>query len=89
MSIITYPGYRIASFRWNKANQAIVNRSPFGSQSVDAASPLWEASMTGVSESRSMASQISQFLESFDGYKNQVALWNWRSRIRSAPCAAR
>jgi hypothetical protein len=77
MSIITYPGYRIASFRWNKANQAIVNRSPFGSQSVDAASPLWEASMTGVSESRSMASQISQFLESFEGYRNQVALWNF------------
>jgi hypothetical protein len=76
MSVITYPGFRVASFRWNKANQAIVNRGPFGSQSIDGASPLWEVSMTGVSESRSMAGQISQFLESLDGYRDQLELWN-------------
>jgi len=76
MSVITWPGYRVASFRWHKANQATTFRSIFGAQSLDASSPLWEASMSGVPETRDQARTIETLIESLDGFANQLALWN-------------
>jgi hypothetical protein len=76
MSVITFPDYRVASFLWHKANQATTFRSIWGNQSLDAASPLWEVAMTGVAESRDTARQIETFIESLNGYTNQLALWD-------------
>lgn len=76
MAVITFPDFAVASFRWNRAVQAITHRGPFGSQSIEAAAPLWAVGMMGVSEDRATARQIQMFLESLEGFGNQLALWN-------------
>jgi hypothetical protein len=76
MAVITFPDFAVASFRWHKSNQAVTFRSIFGSQSVEAASPLWSVEMMGVSESRADARQIQAYFESLNGFQNQVELWN-------------
>jgi hypothetical protein len=76
MSVITWPGYRVASMRWNKATQAVTFRSIFGAQSLEGSAPLWEVDLQGVSEDRASARGIQSFIESLSGYVNQVALWN-------------
>lgn len=81
MSVITFPDLGVASFRWRKAVQAVTSKSIFGSQSIEVASPLWECDLGGVSTDSGDARQIEMFLESFDGFKNQVALWNLRHPI--------
>ncbi|MGI4849316.1 MAG: hypothetical protein ACRYGK_14425 [Janthinobacterium lividum] len=76
MAVIIWPDYRVARFSWRKANQATTFKSVFGSQSLEAATPLVEVSMTGVSESRVIARQIQATIDALDGFKNQLALWN-------------
>lgn len=76
MSIIVWPSLDVTSFRWKKANQAASFRSIFGSQSIEGGSPLWEVDMTGIPSYWPEAHQVVAFLESIDGYKNQLELWS-------------
>lgn len=76
MAVITYPDLCVSSFRWMKVNQAMVFTSPFGSQAVDVSTPLWSVEMTGVPTKFDTADRIQTFLESLDGFRNQLALWN-------------
>lgn len=76
MAVITFPDLPVSSFRWRKANQAMVFRSPFGVQSVEASFPLWEAQLKGVVSYHADAHAMTVFLESLEGYRNQLALWN-------------
>lgn len=76
MSVITWPAFAVRSFKWFKVDQAEIFRSPFGSQSIETGVPMLEVSMMGVSASRSDARIIQVFLESLNGYQNQLALWN-------------
>ncbi len=76
MSVIVFPDYAVAAFRWRKVNQAIMFRSPFGAQSIDAAAPLWEVELAGVPSRTADAVLIETMLESLDGFRNQLALWN-------------
>lgn len=76
MAVITFPDLCVSSFRWMKANQAMVFSSPFGSQAVDVSTPLWSVELSGVPVRFEEADRIQAFLESLDGYRNQLALWN-------------
>lgn len=76
MSVRTWPTYAVAGFRWHKADQSAVFKSPFGSQSLAMGVPLWEVSMMGVSETRLAARQIEAFIDSLNGYTDQIEIWN-------------
>jgi hypothetical protein len=76
MSVVTWPGYRVASMRWMKASQSVVFGSIFGKQALEGSAPLWEVDMQGVSEDRPTARTIQALIESLNGYTNQLALWN-------------
>ena len=76
MAVITWPDYRVASIRWNKAVQAVVFKSIFGSQSLAGAAPLVMASISGVSETRAQGRLIESLFDSLNGFSNQLALWN-------------
>lgn len=76
MSVRTWPGYAIAVFRWHKANQSAVFKSMFGSQSLEASTPLWEVSMSGVSEARAAARLIEAYIDSLNGFTDQIEIWN-------------
>ncbi len=74
--IKTWPDYSVGSFRWKKMSNAVVSKSVFGSQALETAIPVWQVEMTGVPEYREDARQIGAFIDSLDGYSNQLALWN-------------
>lgn len=76
MTVLTWNDAEVSSFRWKKAHRAAVFASIFGSQSMEGAGPLWEVDLTGVPQYWAEAHQMMAFLESFDGYKNQLELWN-------------
>lgn len=76
MSIITWDNQKVSTFRWRKAHRAVVFSSIFGSQSQEGAGPLWEVEMAGVPMYWAEANRMVAFLESFDGYKNQLELWH-------------
>lgn len=76
MTVLQWNNYPVSSFHWKKVNQALTFSSPFGTQSVEAASPLWEVTMTGVPQYWQPAHQMVAYLESFDGFRNQLELWN-------------
>lgn len=76
MSVITWPDFGVSSFRWKKANKAIAFRSVFGAQAIEAATPLWEVDITGAIEARLTGISIQTFLESLNGFGNQLSLWN-------------
>lgn len=88
--IFTWPDYCVSTFRWSKAEQAIVFKSMFGSQSLDVASPLWQVELAGVPALWAEADQIQTFIESLRGYTNQIALWDLsnaapRGTLRGSP----
>lgn len=76
MSVIAWPSLEVASFRWKKVDQDVVFRSVFGSQGLRAGVSAWSVEMTGVPKYWDDARQIEVFLESFDGFANQLALHN-------------
>jgi hypothetical protein len=77
MSVFTFPGFGVETFRWRKVMQAITFRGPFGgSQSLEGGVPLWEVEMMGPVEFRIDAHAVESYIESLDGYRHQVELWN-------------
>jgi len=74
--IIVWPDYCASAFRWSKAEQAVISKSPFGSQSLTVATALWQAEISGRPELWREAIGIQTFIESIRGYTNQIALWN-------------
>lgn len=76
MAIIDWPGFEVASFRWKRTPKAATFSSIFGSQSLVGAAPVWEVQLTGVPQYWKGAVSVSTFLETLDGYRNQLALWN-------------
>jgi hypothetical protein len=76
MSIITWPGLKVASIRWKRVDLGIVNRSVFGSQVIGTGAPLWAVELVGVPQYWAEAHSISAVLESLGGYANQLALWH-------------
>lgn len=76
MTVLVWPDFRVARFNWNKLTRAAPLRSSFGFQSLVTGAPVWSVEMSGVSETRAEARQIQTFLESLDGYQNQLELWN-------------
>jgi hypothetical protein len=75
MSVITWPGLKVASFRWHKVNQVATFQSIFGTQAVEASPPVWTAELTGIPQYWNEAISTEIFLESLNGYVNQLALW--------------
>lgn len=75
MTVLTWNNAKVSSFRWKKAHRAAVFASIFGSQSMEGAGPLWEVDLSGVPQYWGEAQQMEAFLESFEGYKNQLELW--------------
>lgn len=59
----------------------IENRSVFGSQSVEAASPVWSISMSGTPQKRNDAIAFEQFLESLAGKRNQVEMFHRAHKV--------
>jgi hypothetical protein len=76
MTVLTWDNHKVSSFRWKKVHRASVFASIFGSQSMEGAGPLWEVNLSGVPQYWPEAHQMMAFLESFDGYKNPLELWN-------------
>lgn len=76
MSVLTWPSLKVSSFRWKKLDRAVVFASTFGSQSAVTSSPLWEVELSGVPMYHAEANQVVSFLESFNGYANQLELHN-------------
>jgi hypothetical protein len=82
MSVIIWPGLKVSSFRWKKTNQAISFGSAFGSQSVDVSPAVWTVELSGTPQYWAEAVSTEVFLESLNGYTNQLELWNL---IRQVP----
>lgn len=76
MSVIQWPNLGVSSFKWKKAEQALSFRSLFGAQSMAIGSAFWEIEMAGVPQYWAQANQAVAFFESFNGYTNQLELWN-------------
>lgn len=76
MTVLTWNNSKVSSFRWKKVHRASVFASIFGSQSMEGAGPLWEVDLTGVPQYWAEAHQMMAFLEAFEGYRNQLELWN-------------
>lgn len=76
MSVLTWPRYKVASFRWRRVEQAVPFKSVFGSQALEVASPRWEVDMGGVVQQHAQALRILNFLESIGGFRHQIALFN-------------
>lgn len=72
--IIVPPPLRVNSFRWALQRNDIESRSVFGSQSIEAASPLWAVSMAGVTLKKNEAVALEVFLEAIAGKRNQVQM---------------
>lgn len=82
MSIITPPAFNVGSFRWTLKRSEIVGKSVFGSQSIEAATPVWLCSISGVPLVKDEAIAFEQFLESLAGYRNQVEMYH---RVQPQP----
>lgn len=76
MAVIAWPGLKVASFRWKKMHRALAFSSIFGAQAIEVSGPLLEVEMTGVPQFWIEANQTVTFLESLNGYANQLELWN-------------
>lgn len=76
MSVISWNDLKVSKFRWAKAYRAVVGNSLFGSQSQEAASPVWEVELSGVPQYWREAVETEVFFESLNGYGNQLELWN-------------
>lgn len=76
MPVIAWPNLRVASFRWKKTHRVVVFSSPFGAQSLEGGSPVWEVDIAGVPQYWNDAHRTVAFLESLNGYSNQLELWN-------------
>lgn len=76
MSVVTWPNLKTTSIRWDRAVRAVIFQSQFGSQSLGTGLVQWEVELAGAPEYWAQADQISAFIESLDGYANQLELWN-------------
>lgn len=76
MSVLIWPGFKVATFRWRKVEQAVPFKSVFGSQALIVASPRWEVDLSGVVQKHEQALRIQNYLESIDGFRHQIALYN-------------
>lgn len=79
--IIVPPLLRVNSFRWTLLRNDIENRSVFGSQSIQAASPVWAVSMGGVPQKRYDAMACEQFLEALEGKRNQCEMFHRAHKV--------
>lgn len=77
MAVLTWNNaYKVSSFRWNKLRRDVLFSSIFGSQALEGGSPLWEVDIQGAPQMNVEAHAMVAFLESLEGYRNQLALWN-------------
>ena len=74
--ILTWPDIPVGSIRWRKQSQQVAFKSAFGSQALETGMPVWRVDLNGLMETREVARSIQEFIDSLDGYKNQIALWN-------------
>lgn len=81
MSALLWPGFGVTSFRWRRTEQQVAFKSIFGSQGLIVGAPLWEVEMLGGATDPRKAREIETFLESIEGFKNQVELWNVRQPV--------
>ncbi len=76
MSVIAWPDFGVNSFRWSRTPKTVNFDSIFGRQSLSGSAPVWEVEMTMVPQHWQQSIARQAFIESLDGYTNQVALWN-------------
>jgi len=76
MSVINWPGFGVDSFRWSLTPKAANFSSIFGQQSLSGSAPVWEVEMRMVPQYWQQSIAAQTFIESLDGYTNQIALWN-------------
>lgn len=74
MSVIVPPDFKVSSFKWTLKRNEVEGRSVFGSQSIEASTPLWVVAMTGGGLKTADAIAFEQFLEALAGKRNQVAI---------------
>ena len=82
MAVITFPLPNTASSllaktsRWERYDQDVTARGPFGVQSVSTIAPLWKVSMTFEMLSQSQAGPYQALMMQLDGFRNQLSLYN-------------
>lgn len=82
MSVIALPDDLCTSmFRWKLKRNQIASVSTFSSQAIESAPAQWLCSMTGVPEYTRDAILLETFLESLNGYRNQVAVYDRKAPV--------
>lgn len=82
MAVITFPLPTVSptlyakTFRWERYDQDITARGPFGVQSVSTIAPLWKVAMTFEMQSQAKAGPYQALLMQLDGVRNQLSLYN-------------
>lgn len=77
MAVITFPSTLYAkTLRWDRMDQDVTFRGPFGVQSMSQLAPLWKVAMTFDMQNESNAGAYQALLMKLDGTRNQLALWN-------------
>ena len=77
MAVITFPTtLLVRSMRWERYDQDVTMRGPFGVQSMSAMAPLWKVSLTFETVSEANSGPYKALLMQLDGSKNQLELWD-------------
>lgn len=77
MSIVTFnPDLRVAKLRWERADQDIMFRGPFGVQAMNTAAPLWKAAVNFDMLDHTEAGAYQSLLMQLNGARNTLELWN-------------
>lgn len=77
MSIVTFSSsFRVSKLRWERADQDVLFRGPFGVQAMNTAAPLWRAGVTFDMLEASESGAYQALLMQLSGARNNLALWN-------------
>jgi hypothetical protein len=77
MSIITFnSALRVAKLRWERADQDVMFRGPFGVQAMNTAAPLWKVAVNFDTLDQSEAGAYQAMLMQLNGARNTLELWN-------------
>lgn len=77
MSIITFnSSLRVAKLKWERADQDVLFRGPFGVQAMNTAAPLWRASIMFDLLDEIEAGAYQSLVMQLSGARNNLELWN-------------
>lgn len=77
MSIIAFnPDLRVAKLKWERADQDVLFRGPFGVQAMNTAAPLWRASVVFDLLDQVEAGAYQALVMQLSGARNNLEMWN-------------